>query len=354
MTLKFDKLTYIIESPLEFGKSVQIKFDKEIPKSLYKYYSPSSHNFSSIAKSEFYCSHPFQFNDLTDCTPYSYDFSDINFEDFKKIYLSTNEISVAEVRKMYNQDKTNGFKEYRTLFYMLLTQHLGILCLSENKMHNLMWGYYASDSGFKIKFKTKQLIESINTINQQNILFYPINYIDHKLHVDIIKYKNYLSILIDISTKVKHWNHEKEWRIVMFKNDMDVPNSLIAPNLVDHIGKDNRLIQYCPEAVEEIVFGMNFFNGKIVKKSTFVSNTEIHITVEDFDVCNFLDFVALKLVDKVYHCGIFTDRENLIFDGAAMIERSIEKIIFTKLAENLYSINRNTPESCLRFQNEYD
>ncbi|MFP5437286.1 MAG: DUF2971 domain-containing protein [Bacteroidia bacterium] len=354
MTLSFNNFTYIAEHPFEFGKNVRIEFEKDIPDSLYKYYSPNNYNFTAIANNEFYCSHPFQFNDLTDCTPYSYDFSDINFEDFKTIYINLSKLKIEEIEEMYHRDKAAGFKEYRTQFYMMLTQHLGILCLSENEMHNLMWGYYASDAGFKIKFKTDALLESINDVNGQNVLFFPINYIDNKLHIDINKYGSWLPILLEISTKVKHWQHEHEWRIVMFKNDMDVPNSLITPSIPDYNGKDNRFIKYNPEAVEEIVFGMNFFNGKIVKKSTFVSNTEIHITVEDFDVCNFLDFVALKLVDKVYHCGIFTDRENLIFDGAAMIESSIEKIIFTKLAENLYSINRNTPESCLRFQNEYD
>ncbi len=352
--LQFNNFTYITEQSLDFGKGLKIEYNIEKPQSVYKYYYPSKYNIDSLTNCEFFCSHPYQFNDLTDSNPLSYDYRNFQFDDFKGLYLTLGNITIDQIKKMYDEDKLNGFKTYRMHFYSILTQHLGIVCVSTNEMHNLMWGYYASDAGFKIKYNTQSLLESIKDLNKLNYLFFPINYIENKLHVDVNQYGPSIPMLVDISTKVKHWKHENEWRIVVSKNDMDVPSSLVTPHLKDHIGRDSRLIKFSPNTIEEIVFGMNFFNGRICNIIANVSPTENLMEINNESFTSFLKFVSHELQDKCYMSGIFTDIENPIYEGASPIERSVEEVKIKHINNNIFSIQRINPGYCKRFPNIFD
>jgi hypothetical protein len=356
MKLKFGKFTYISEEPLEFGKGLRIEFEQDFPSDLYKYYSPSDHNFKSLSKNEFFASHPYQFNDLTDSNPLSYDFTNLTYDNFKKLYallVKSGHLTEENLQEMYEVDSKIGFKDYRVHFYTLLTQKIGVICLSTNEMHNLMWGYYASDSGFKIKFNTKKLLESINTLNNNNCLFFPINYIENKLHMDINTYGSYVPILIDLSTKVKHWQHENEWRIIIFKNDMNVPHSYITPHVPDNVGSDDRFINYNMTSIEEIVFGINFFNGKLISKSTFISEVENSIEIIKEDAVEFLKFVSKNLKDKTFMSGLLMNSNNTPYPDTIAIERSIEKIEINHIEKNIFSIIRSNPGYLRNFPNNY-
>ncbi|ALM49548.1 hypothetical protein AMR72_11930 [Flavobacterium psychrophilum] len=236
----------------------------------------------------------------------------------------------------------------------MLTQKIGVICLSTNEMHNLMWGYYASDSGFKIKFKTQKLIESINTSMAQNCLFFPINYVENKLHIDVNAFGSHIPILIDVSTKVLHWQHENEWRIVVFKNDMSVPNSYITPHVENHIGVDNRLVNYDKDSIEEIVFGINFFNGNIIEKITSKSITENIVEIKNEAAIEFLKFVSNNLKGKTFMSGLFINPENISYACTTNIERSIEEIIISHIDKNIFSILRKKPGHLKSFPNKYD
>ncbi|ALM49549.1 hypothetical protein AMR72_11935 [Flavobacterium psychrophilum] len=113
MKINFGKITYIGETPLEFGKGLRIEYDEAPPVSLFKYYSPSNHNFLSVSKGEFYASHPYQFNDLTDSNPLSYDFTNLSFDNFKKLYepvVKIGRLKNEDVKNMFDIDAANGFK----------------------------------------------------------------------------------------------------------------------------------------------------------------------------------------------------------------------------------------------------
>lgn len=339
--LKFGNLTYISEKPYELNKGIRIEYETPIPVEVHKFYSPSNYSFQAITESKFYCSHPYQFNDITDSNPLSFNFDNLSFEDYKALFQ--NELNDEELKELYVKDKETKFSAFRNLHFSLITQKLGTICLTSDEMNNLMWGHYSSDSGFRIKFDTQKLLESINNINDQNCLIFPINYIEDKLHIDVNKLGFHLPLLVDISTKIKHWQYENEWRIVISKNDMNVPHSLITPHLIDYTGKDDRFIKYDPESILEIVFGMNFFNGTNVESIQSISNTENHITIKNKNLSDFLDFVSDNLQGKMVHAGLFIDEKESYFEGTAPIKRSIEKIEIKKIDKNIFSLIRTNP-----------
>lgn len=351
MKLKYGKLEYSAKPPFKFNEGLRVEYMGNIPNSFYKYYSPSSYNFSAVSQSELYCAHPYEFNDLTDSNPLTFDYSNLTYENYQKIYLGL-QIEEEELLSMYNSDKANNFNEYRIHMYSLISRKIGIVSFSEKEMHNLMWGYYASDSGFKVKFNVQVLVDSINGLNEQSCLLFPINYIDYKLHIDVMKYNLQIPLLVDISTKVKDWEHEKEWRIVIEKPDMKIPNSKITPIEPDYEGKDSRLIRYDTDCIEEIVFGMNFFNGKIVEKVEFQSQNKNIFYIKNEECLQFLVMVSQKLEHKTFAAGIFTDYDDSFNDQTAPMKRSLEKIYIQHIDGNKFSIERIEPGYLKKFENQ--
>ena len=346
-TLKYNKFKYIIENPLDFTNGMRIEYEGKIPANLYKYYSPQGHNLESITKGELYFSHPYRFNDIKDTNPLSFDFSSLKFKNYCLLFEESN-LSQEELKTQYEEERLNGFQSYRILLYSLWTQKIGICCLSNNEMHDLMWGHYASDSGFKIKYDSDKLIKSLNKNNENPCKIFPINYTVKKLQVNVPKYGIGLSLLLDFSTKVESWNYENEWRIVMTKNDMDVPNQIKTPNIPNHEGRDSRLFKLDSSCISEIVFGMNFFNGSNLESSKYISENERIIKTKDVTVSAFLTYIVENLSDKIHQAGIFVDSEQM-YDGAHPIGRSIEQIHIEKIDSQRFVLKRNNPETIKMF-----
>lgn len=345
--LIFGRLNYIIEKPLEFNLGLRIECSEIIPSHLFKYYSPSEYNLKSLFESKLYFSHPYRFNDITDSTPLSFDYKDLKIDDYARIF--EDRFKKAELERMYENEKLGGFSAYRILLYSLWTQKIGLFSLSKNEMNDLMWGHYSTDSGFKVKFDTVKLIDSLNKNYDQKSMVFPINYINQKLQVDVGRYGVHLPLLVDFSTKVKSWEYEDEWRIIMTKNDMDIPNSIKTPNQKDHKGKDDRLFKYDPSCISEIVLGMDFFNGINLRKSEYVSPTERVIISKDNSLSLFLDFIVENFPDKIYHAGVFVNRDKSEFEGTSTMGRSIEQINIQKIDDNKFMLKRINPDSVRQF-----
>ncbi len=338
---------YISEEPLIFGKGLRIEFNEEEPIELYKYYSCSANNFKAIANCHFYCSHPYQFNDLTDSTSLSYDFSSLTFENYRVLFQDL--VTVEKLLSMYELDKKTNFNDYRNMFYSLITQKLGIVSLTTNEMSNLMWGHYSDDTGYKVKFDKQKLIQSINENLGDDCMFFPINYINNKLHIDTGKYGNTLPLLIDISTKMKDWRYENEWRIVISKNDMSVPRSIVSLH-EDHLGKDDRYLKYNSNAIVEIVLGFHFFNGKNFTNRVPKSTDEYFIDAKNQDLTDFLLFICEKLNCNISKAGLLVDEEDKTYNGTKPLKRSIEKLSIKHISGNTFSIQRNNRESVMKFE----
>ncbi len=335
--IEFGDWSYVDETPIKWEK-LQIEFKKEIPKNVYKYYSSNENNFSAIANNNLFCSHPFHFNDLTDSTPLSYNFKNVTFKEFKDYYGDL--VNENQLKIMYEEDKLNSFRNYCNDYYSELTSHLGIISLTENEMNNLMWGHYSSDSGFKIKFTTEKLIESINKDNEQNILLFPIKYIKNKLHIDISIYGKNLPLLVDISTKVKDWDYENEWRIVITKTAMSVPNSLVSVK-EDYNGKNNRFVSFDVISIEEIVLGFNFFNGKNFTNKISKTSDEFQIDSKSQDATNFLKFICNNRKITIRIAGLkVTAEENILIPNTNSLKRTLERIEIKHILHYTFSILR--------------
>lgn len=345
-TLEYNGFKYVVTNPRDFNEGLKIEYEGDMPEHLYKYYSPNEHNLQALIKQELYFSHPYRFNDIMDSNMLSFDFSEVTFEKFEELLKNTN--YKHNVRELYDDDKLNGFSFYRFLFYSLLYQIFGILSLSENEMHDLMWGHYSTDNGFRVKFETDGLVESLKTKNGPNLKIFPINYTIQKLQVDTKRYGVEIPILVDFSTKVKTWSYEKEWRIIMSKPDMEVPYKIKTPKYPNHEGKDSRLFRFDIKCIKEIVLGMNFFNGNTLKKSNRISGNKVQVTVMNEVISNFLDLLIEYIPNNIYQAGIYVDPDT-DDSGTKRIGRSTEAMEIEKIDKLDYVIQRNNPESLSKF-----
>lgn len=340
--IEFGDLTYICETPFKLNNGINIQSKQDKPQNIYKYYYPNENNFNAVANNNLFCSHPFHFNDLTDSTPLSYDFKDLTYEDFKNYYGDL--VDKNQLELIYEQDKLNLFRSYCNQYDSELNKMLGFISLTKNEMNNLMWGHYSSDSGFKVKFNTQKLINSINKQNEQNCLFFPIKYIQNKLHIDTNKYGTYFPLLVDISTKVNDWIYENEWRIVITKPAMSVPESLVSLK-EDYVGKNNRFVSYGVDSIEEIVLGFHFFNGKNFSNQIFKTSDEFQIDAKSQDVTNFLKFISNNKKIIIRKAGVKVDLEqNRLIPNTKSLKRSLEKIEIKHISVfnfSVFRVNRN-------------
>lgn len=346
-SLEYNNLKYITEIPLNFDSGMRIEYKEQIPASLYKYYSQQNYNLDSLAKGELYFSHPFRFNDITDTNPLSINFSGLVFEVYCQLYEDSN-LKEDELRSNYEKDKLKNFHDYKVLLHSLWTQKIGICCFSTNEMHDLMWGHYSSDSGFKIKFNSENLITSLERNNENPLKIFPINYVKRKLQVSVLKYGIGIPLLLDFSTKVQSWSYEKEWRVIMAKNDMDIPYQIKTPNIPKHEGNDSRLFKFDTDSISEIVLGMDFFNGNNLEHSKYVSNSARIIKVNNNSLCQFLNFIVKNLSGRIYQAGIYVAHE-MQSEGVNVIGRSIEQIEIKKVDDFRFKVERNNLESLRKF-----
>ncbi len=344
--IEFGDLTYVCETPFKLNNGISIESKEDKPKNLYKYYSPNENNFNAVSNNNLFCSHPFHFNDLTDSTPLSYDFKDLTYEEFKKHY-EVDLVDENQLLIMYEEGKLNLFRSYCNHYYSELNSMLGFISLTKNEMNNLMWGHYSGDSGFKVKFNTQKLIKSINEKNEQNCLFFPIKYIKNKLHIDTSKYGTYFPLLVDISTKVNDWIYENEWRIVITKSAMSVPESLVSLK-EDYKGENNRFASYDADSIEEIVLGFHFFNGKNFTNQIFKTSDEFLIDTKSQDVTNLLKFMCNNKNIIVRKAGLKVDsEENRLIPNTKSLKRSLERIEIKHISHFTFSVlrvNRNEVE----------
>lgn len=343
--IEFGDLTYICETPFKLNNGISIKSKQDKPENIYKYYFPNDNNFNAVANNNLFCSHPFHFNDLTDSTPLSYDFKDLTYEEFKNYYKDL--VDENQLQLMYEKDKLNLFRSYCNHYFSELTSKIGIVSLTKNKMNNLMWGHYSTDSGFNVKFSTQKLVASINVKNEQNCLFFPIKYIKDKLHIDTSKYGIDFLFLVDISTKVNDWKYENEWRIVITKVGMSVPNSLVKVE-EDYNGINNRFASYSTDSIEEIVLGFNFFNGKNFSNQIFKTTEEFQIDAKNQDVTNFLKLISNNKSIIIRKAGVKVDsEEKILIPNTKSLRRSLEKIEIKHISHYTFSVvrvNRNEVE----------
>ena len=187
----------------------------------------------SLCHSRHYFASPKAFNDPFDCRPYfSLQASTAQLTKYFEGALSRHapELSRAARRAEARRRATapdcdprlpRNMADFRRTYDQMVTDQIGVLCLSEVQDNLLMWAHYAdSHRGVCLQFKGEQFLGTAQPILYQRIRP-TVNPIVHS-HEEMLD----RSLL----TKSDDWSYEREWRAFHYKSGAglyDIP----APSL---------------------------------------------------------------------------------------------------------------------------
>lgn len=172
---------------------------------LFKYYSLNINNIDALLNNYFHLSNPATFNDPFDCN--------VNL--------------VSDIDEKFTNIETVKRNNI---------ENIGITSFSETINNHLMWAHYTNNyNGFAIEFKGTEV-----TVNKVKDRFekFALTKVFYTKEMRRIKKDYPFAMHYVLATKMKHWEYEKEWRIIcQLKKD------------------DDRVLYYYPEKVKAIYFG---------------------------------------------------------------------------------------------------
>ncbi len=173
---------------------------------LFKFYSLNINNIDALLNNYFHLSNPNSFNDPFDCN----------------INLTSN-IEDKQMSK-FKTVKRNSIS------------NIGISSFSEAIDSHLMWAHYTNNyMGFAIEFNGNDVIVKATEDRFEKITLTEVLY---PQKIKKIKKEFPFALHYVLSTKMKHWEYEKEWRIIcQLKNG------------------DDRILYYYPQKVRGIYIG---------------------------------------------------------------------------------------------------
>lgn len=208
---------------------------------LFRYNSFNSNNLSNLKNEVFYLQNPFNFNDPFDCN--------LGFgTKYIKQHILANLIkdlnlpvvaSVKEIEREYSKKhgiQVNLEEEINSCniqeeIKKMLSEHIGISCLSEDNKSVLMWSHYAGKhTGFCVEydFSINSFDKSYDDISSRLQIF-PVIYSNNRpnmsylYNIDFIKQiktdesaSGYLRAMLEYNLlfKAQDWSYEKEWRVL--------------------------------------------------------------------------------------------------------------------------------------------
>ena len=121
------------------------------------------------------------------------------------------EAEVQEARSEY------GSLFLRELLVRQLSQRYGIVSLSSDPRHLLMWAHYTGDgSGFVIGYQ----VEALRALGRRDDSLKEVRYEDRVLPIveyPVLSKEENVNILL--SFKSNHWRYESEWRLIVELSD---------------------------------------------------------------------------------------------------------------------------------------
>lgn len=173
---------------------------------LFKYYNLNINNIDALLNNYFHLSNPETFNDPFDCNVnLASDISDDKLANLKTV-------------------KRNNI------------ENIGVVSFSETIDNHLMWAHYTNNyNGFAIEFKGTEV--TINLVKDRFEKF-TLTKVFYPKEIKRIKSDYPFAMHYIMTTKMKHWEYEREWRIIcqLKKND-------------------DRILYYYPEKVKAIYVG---------------------------------------------------------------------------------------------------
>ncbi len=324
-TFEYGEWTYKLEN----GRHI-VDSPKEIPNSVFKYYYNNSNSKNAFLNQYLFSSHPYHLNDSMDCSDLLWDFSNLSEELYLKFYTQYGFDKLFGVN--YDGEKANGFAQIKHLFYNKITNESGIISLTTEPLHTLMWAHYSSEKGFMIELDWHTVKDELKTLNPNlnNYAFFPIQYVTNLESVDFFL-KNCstpdVPFLYSVGIKRKDWSYENEWRLITYMHNYGVPSSVLSP-LPEIPSQHERKLFYPIKAIKSITLGKQFFNS---------SNVEILVnpltykmkSSEDLD---FINFLIEHFNDRIYFCGEY--------EVDKTFQRSSERVSFSKIDCNTVVMER--------------
>ncbi|PTX08514.1 Protein of unknown function (DUF2971) [Capnocytophaga leadbetteri] len=292
------------------GDKESIKGKSSEPPKLYKYYSYNNFSIDALRNQYLYASHPYQFNDSMDSSWALLDFNKMTENQYDRIWSQIKGSSFYEknIKGTYSKDKWEVFEHTRQMFYAFWMKNRGFISLTST--HNpLMWAHYSSERGFAIVLNTESLRKNIVDKNKDiyHHFFAPIQYVEKIESIDMFEGFNSPHIPFLIATNVKRysWSYENEWRLRIYKRQMDIPQKKLLFNVEDVKGEYDRKVYYGREPLEAILLGKYFFCGENTR--SFDGKSRIIKlkckTKKDIDFIRFINYLHFNFNDRLYLAG---------------------------------------------------
>jgi hypothetical protein len=217
---------------------------RDQPQTLYKYYGLTGDNIAALEGFYLYAPHPYQMNDLFDCHEGLIQFDDAVV--IEKLFpgLIPNKTLTESCSLSHEILKKAQVNYIRSLY-----SHVGILSFTEDGLNPQMWSYYTGNKGFMVEFG----------LSHFNFRFHGPFQINYQEKIEPISLKEWelpLCTLYQTNVKTKAWEHEKEWRMLSEKANMNFPGFKQSPG----IESVERHFEYDRLAIKRIVLGNRFFN----------------------------------------------------------------------------------------------
>lgn len=324
-TYKYGEWTYKL-----VNQNHTVEHPKQQPKSVFKYYSVSENSISAILNQYLFCSHPYNLNDSMDCSTLLWDFSTLTEPLFLKFYEQYGLSEEFEVD--YEKDKNNGFTQIKELFFNFITNHAGIISLTPQPLHTLMWAHYSSEKGFMVELDWEIVKDNLKKENPNlnNYVFFPVQYVENLESIDFFG-ANFRSadvpFLYSVGVKRNDWAYEDEWRLISYAKGYGIPTSIISP-FPNVPGQQERKVHYPIEAIKSITLGKQFFNGKNVEKLL----KPMTFQMKDVQELKLIDFMIEHFPDKIFLCGEYETERTF--------KRSSERVNIIKKDNNIFTVIR--------------
>ncbi|MCT3641370.1 hypothetical protein CMT69_07880 [Elizabethkingia anophelis] len=346
MTQKYNYLDFTYKLDSKGNHIVKTNPEKSEPEAIYKYYGISINSILALENLQLYATHPFSFNDSVDSSELLLDFRNVSKERFISFYkrmLIPEEFSKYDFNETYENDRKANFDNFKNFVYTNFTRNIGLISLTTIPFNILMWSHYTNETGFVIEFDTKKLLDDIKSQNNDinNYCFRPIQYVDNLEFIDAFSADFNtpdIPFLYATTIKRKEWEYENEWRLSIYKDDMDIPFSVLYPGSKDYKGKNNRFFKYSKDTLESISLGKHFFNGKNCESLDNDDGIVFKLQKRMDEKYKAMDEIFIKLVNLLY------EKYNDILYMSGEIEegnkllRSLGKIELEKIDDRTFKL----------------
>ena len=252
----------------------------KLPKILYRYrcFDRDGYHLDLIKKAQLWCASPKEFNDPFDVAiPFRFDKADRATklrwaqEYLKRMKPDLNyqqRRQLARKRLLEIKKQPDYWENVQKWFFGYLYELLGMCCLTAVKDNLLMWSHYSDKhKGFCVGVDTEKLVSlqislalSLKGLEVERVQYTDkvpdIDFFTSKLSNDQWK-KDFATL---ISTKSKHWAHEREYRLIYWGH----------PNTTLEIGYD---------AITEIILGCRTTDADKANLLSIIKQTECNAKV---------------------------------------------------------------------------